>query len=189
MPPPTLSLAAPSMSIPLDPPRVAELAGAYGRTVFLSAFRVLGDAAQAEDVQQDLFVQLLERPVPEVGNWPAFLATSATRMAIDRLRRQRRWLRLLPEVALQALGASVPQPDQHADQAEQAAWLRARLARLPRLQAQCFALRHLDGLDNAAIARALGIAPGHVAVCLHRAGRALCAHITPWTANEPEKLP
>lgn len=189
MPPPTMSLAAPAMSVPLDPPRVAELAAAYGRTVFLSAYRVLGDAAQAEDVQQDLFVLLLERPAPEVGNWPAFLSTSATRLAIDRLRRHGRWLRLLPAVALQALGAATPMPDQHADRAEQAAWLRKRLSRLPRLQAQCFALRHLDGLDNAAIARTLDIAPGHVAVCLHRAGRALCDRASPWNASDLENQP
>lgn len=172
MPPPTLSLAQPAMSERLDARQVDQLARGYGRSVYLAAYRVLGNAAQAEDVQQDLFVQLLERPLPGVANWPAWLATAATRLAIDRLRRQYRWQRLLPGFARQVQDEP-DGPDQDAVRDQDARWLRRALAGLPRLQAQCFALRHLEGRDIAEIAAALAISPNHVSVNLHRAAQNL----------------
>lgn len=39
---------------------IAALATEHGRLVFRAAYRVLGDAAQAEDVQQEVFLRLLE---------------------------------------------------------------------------------------------------------------------------------
>lgn len=172
MPPPTLSLAQPAMSERLDARQVDQLARGYGRTVFHAAYRVLGNAAQAEDVQQDLFVQLLERPMPPVANWPAWLATAATRLAIDRLRRHYRWQRLLPGFT-RHIEDEPERPDQEAARDQDARWLRRVLAGLPRLQAQCFALRHLDGCDVAQIAQTLEISPNHVSVNLHRAAQAL----------------
>jgi RNA polymerase sigma factor (sigma-70 family) len=172
MPPSTVSLAQPAMSERLDAAQVDQLARGYGRSVFLAAYRVLGNAAQAEDVQQDLFVQLLERPMPPVGNWPAWFATAATRLAIDRLRRDYRWQRLLPGFARHT-EAEPERPDQEAVRDQDARWLRRALAGLPRLQAQCFALRHLEGCDVAQIAAALAISPNHVSVNLHRAAQKL----------------
>lgn len=72
----------------LPPGEVAALAHHYGRGVFLAAFRVLGDPAQAEDVQQDVFLRLLQRRFPAVESWPAMLQSMAVRLAIDRLRRR-----------------------------------------------------------------------------------------------------
>src|SRR5688572_3415059 len=75
---------------------LGDLARLYGRHVYLTAYRVLGDTALAEDVQQDVFVRLLEHVPDDVVSWPAFLAALATRLAIDRLRRRARWRDLLP---------------------------------------------------------------------------------------------
>lgn len=152
---------------------VADLASAYGRQVFHAAYRVLGDAALAEDVQQDVFMKLLETaPMPAVESWPAWLTASATRLAIDRLRRQRRWWRLLPFWQATA-PESAPSAEQHASDAEHAQRLRAALARLKPREAECFVLRHLHGLDIAAIAATTGISENYVSVTLHRATRAL----------------
>jgi len=74
----------------------AVLARLYGPLVFKAAYRVLGDASQAEDVQQTVFLKLIESKPKKVDSWPAYLASSAVRGAIDLLRRQRRWWRLLP---------------------------------------------------------------------------------------------
>ena len=41
---------------------VDALAIAHGRAVFLAAFRVIGDRALAEDIQQNVFVRLIEKP-------------------------------------------------------------------------------------------------------------------------------
>ena len=67
------------------PPDVNALARGYGRAVYLAAYRVLGDASQAEDVQQDVFLRLIEKSPADVDSWPAYLAAMATRQAIDRL--------------------------------------------------------------------------------------------------------
>ena len=72
----------------------AELARAYGRLVFEAAYRVLGQASAAEDVQQDVFLRLVERMPSGVASWPAWLRASAVRLAIDRLRHRRRWRHL-----------------------------------------------------------------------------------------------
>ena len=73
----------------------AVLARLYGALVFKAAWRVLGDAAQAEDVQQDVFLRLIQSPPASVVSWPAWLSASATRAAIDMLRGHQRGWRLL----------------------------------------------------------------------------------------------
>ena len=70
---------------------IAALARQYGPTVFRAAWRILGARAAAEDVQQQLFLRLIESPPKSVQSWPAYLTASATRLAIDALRRQRCW--------------------------------------------------------------------------------------------------
>jgi RNA polymerase sigma factor (sigma-70 family) len=164
-----------STTEPVDP-SVAALALAYGRQVFHAAQRLLGDVSQAEDVQQDVFLRVLEQPPAGVASWPAYLSAMATRISIDRLRRHTRWRRLLPIWV-----ASAPQDDdsaeRHAVQAQRAARLRAALGRLKPREATCFCLRYLQGFEIPQIATSLGMSPNHVSVCLHRAQRALEAEL------------
>ncbi len=165
--------AGPPVTDSISPPDVAALVTAYGRHVFLAAYRVLGDTAAAEDVQQDVFLRLLESPAgTPVDAWQAYLTTAATRLAIDRLRRQRRWWQLLPFWRSGAPEA-MPSAEDHAADAERAAQLRAALAHLKPREAECFVLRHLHGLAIADIANTLAISENYVSVSLHRALRAL----------------
>jgi RNA polymerase sigma-70 factor (ECF subfamily) len=158
------------------PTDVASLAQVYGRSVFRTAYRVLGDAGQAEDVQQDVFLRLLERPVSDIDSWPAYLTTLATRMSIDRLRRHQRWRRLMP--VWRASGpAAFDSTEDDAIQAERARQLRLALCRLKPKEAECFTLRHLHGMEIAAIAQATEMTVNHVSVCLHRAARLLEKHL------------
>lgn len=165
----TLPLPAGDQSAtdPLDPP-VAALAVAYGRQVFHAAHRLLGNTSQAEDVQQEVFLRVLEKPPAEVASWPAYLSAMATRISIDRLRRHTRWRRLLP-----IWFASAPQDDDsaemHAMQSQQAGRLRTALGRLKPREATCFSLRYLQGFEIQQIATTLGMSRNHVSVCLHRA--------------------
>ncbi len=173
----TIALDGPRMSEHASRTDIAGLARSYGRHVFQAAYRVLGDAALAEDVQQDVFVRLLEN-TPEAGvdSWPAYLSTSATRLAIDRLRRQRRWWRLLPGWLAQQ-PEHAPSAEAHVADVERALRLREALARLKPREAECFALRHLHGLEIPAIAAAVGISENYVSVSLHRAVKALEARL------------
>lgn len=149
---------------------VASLARRYGPTVFRAAWRVLGSRAAAEDVQQQLFLKLIETRPRAVESWPAFLTASAVRLAIDQLRRQRRWSLLAP-----LWNADEPDdsPAEDAERAESARFLRSALSKLNRRDASCFVMRHVHGMTPAAIGRELGITENHVSVSVHRARKAL----------------
>ncbi|WP_431634336.1 RNA polymerase sigma factor [Dyella sp. KULCS107] len=169
------------------PPDVAMLARLYGRQVFQAAYRVLGQASQAEDLQQDVFLRVLERPTGPVESWPAYLVTLTVRMAIDRLRRAQRWRRLLPSWRA-AAPAAFDSTEQSAIQHERSRQLRDALGRLKPREAECFTLRHVQGLEIAEIARATGMNSNHVSVCLHRAVRALEARLGESDPTTPEVL-
>lgn len=160
----------------LPPQEVEALARQYGRRVFDAAYRVLGRRAAAEDVQQDVFLRLLEKAPGRVESWPALLTTLAVRSAIDRLRRHRRWQRLLPVWRAGQAGVG-DSTEQAAVLDERAARLRQALARLRPREAACFTLRCIQGMELADIAAAMEITVNHVSVCLHRAVRALEADL------------
>ena len=149
---------------------VAALARQYGPTVFRAAWRVLGARAAAEDVQQQVFLRLIETPPRNVESWPAYLTTTATRLAIDHLRRQRRWRLLAP---LWKADEPDDSPAEEAERAEARRFMRVALARLNPRDAACFVMRHLHGLTPGAIGAALGLSENHVSVSVHRARKAL----------------
>ena len=149
---------------------VAALARQYGPTVFRAAWRVLGTRAASEDVQQQVFLRLIESPPANVVSWPAYLTTVATRLAIDHLRRHRRWRLLAP---LWKSEEPEDSPAEDAERAEASRFMRAALARLNPRDASCFVMRHLHGLAPAAIGAVLGISENHVSVSVHRARKVL----------------
>ena len=150
----------------------AALAQQHGRLVFQAAYRVLGDAALAEDVQQDVFMRLIQARPSGIASWPAFLSAAATRAAIDVLRRQRRWRRW-QVLWIDTDAVTAPSAEETSIDTERAERLRTELAKLSRREAQCFGLRYLQGFDIAAIAQALQLSENNVHVTLHRARRRL----------------
>ena len=164
---PILETAAVSAT---DSDNIAALARTYGPNVFRAAWRILGSRAAAEDVQQQLFLRLIESPPQRVESWPAFLTASATRLAIDHLRRQRRWRLLAP---LWKSEDPEDAPDADAEREQASRFMRAALASINPRDASCFVMRHLHGLAPAAIGVALGISENHVSVSVHRARKAL----------------
>lgn len=141
----------------------------HGSALLALARRITGNDADAEEVVGEVFVALVEGRVggrtrldPSRDALP-YLRKAVTNRALNHLRRRRRAPRSVPGAVLDAQAA--PPND--------ALLLRDGLARLPRRQAQVFALRHLDGHSTADIAQALGIAPATVRVHLHQAARSL----------------
>lgn len=137
---------------------------------FTTAWRILHDAGDAEDAVQEAFVDALRlyRRGP-VDDWGALLRRLANCRSLDRLRRRR------PIVARVAepVAPRSDQPEAVAIAAEKAALLRQALAELPEREAEVFSLRYFGDLTNAAIAAALEISPGAVAVALHKARKSL----------------
>lgn len=163
---------------------VAALAAEFGPLVFIAAHRILGDHSQAEDVQQEVYLRLLQRPPTAVVSWPAYLTATATRLAIDVLRRQQRWWKLLP-LWQTAQPTAVEDISDTGPDANRAAVLRRALATLSPREAQCFSLRYLQEMEIASVAQALGISVNSVSVSLHRAKQRLETHIERSRQEQP----
>ena len=141
-------------------------------TVFRAAYRVTGNASDAEDVLQTVFMRLLRRP-PEaaaVGNMEAYLRRAAVNAALDLVRSRQ----AAPQVPLEDVAPLLPEnaslaPDRLHRSSEIRHWLRQAVARLSPRAAEMFALRFFEGRDNSEIAEALDTTPASVAVTLSRA--------------------
>ena len=133
--------------------------------VFRTAFRVLGSAEDAEDVAQDVFLEVSSRSDCEaIENWGAYLCRLAVFRSLDRRRKRRGNV----TVGLDEFPTSADSPVDEAIQRELTDRLRDLIARLPEREGAVFALRYFEGLTNSQIAEVLDINTGAVAVALHR---------------------
>jgi RNA polymerase sigma-70 factor (ECF subfamily) len=135
--------------------------------VFRTAYRITGNAADAEDVLQTIFLRLLRRdPTAEpLDNQESYLRRAAINVSLD-LVRSRQEDRTVPLM-------DVPSDPIHPDAGELKAALRRALARLGPRSAEVFSLRFFEDLSNQQIARMLGISRVLVAVIVHRARQQL----------------
>ncbi len=136
--------------------------------VLNTAVRILGDAEQAQDVHQGVFLAIWKRWHKYNGrtNWNAYLYRVTVRKAIESARRSRSE-HSLPQ-QMQG-GLSKCRPDGLMRAAELQKKLAGSLARLPKRQADAFVLSRIEGLDARQIAEILGCSPRTVRVHLHRA--------------------
>ena len=143
--------------------------------VFQTAFRVLGNVADAEEAAQEVFLEVMSRaPVHEVQNWGAYLRKLAVFRALDRRRQRRDDLSLEPD----QLPAITPSPHDEAVGRELADSLRNLIAGLPEREGAVFVLRYFERLNNPQIAEVLGISTGAVAAAIHKVRAKLEAAIT-----------
>jgi RNA polymerase sigma-70 factor (ECF subfamily) len=135
--------------------------------VYRTAFRVTGNAEDAEDVLQTLFLRLLRRDCPpDIATSPrAYLHRAAVNIALDIIKVRTR------HVSAEEMDFedSRPAPDRERNSSEIQAWLRKALSELSPKTAEMFVLRHVEGYDNSEIARMLKTSRGTVAVMLFRA--------------------
>jgi RNA polymerase sigma-70 factor (ECF subfamily) len=115
------------------------------RVVLDAAQRVLANTADAEDVAQEVFLEIHRtNRLAEFASAPGLLRTMATRRALDRLRRRR------ATTGLQQLDLPSREPDP-SDQAvamELDRQLREALAELPPREAEVFCLCVFEGLEG-----------------------------------------
>jgi len=133
--------------------------------VVQAAFRVLGNAADAEEVAQEVFLEVISQSAStNVRNWGAYLRKLAVFRSLDR-NRQRRVEVPLPVDGLPSAALS---PHDEAVRRELAEHLRSLIASLPDREAAVFALRYFEQMSNVDIADLLQISTGAVAAALHK---------------------
>ena len=147
----------------------AELYERHYEAVFRAALRVTGNAADAEDVLQSVFLRVLSRTdddADEAGRRPAaYFRRAAVNAAVDVLRR--RTLRGETAYDDQAPGARGEAP------LLLKVRLRRALAAIDQDDATLFLLRYVEGLSNEELAGIFQIEKNNVAVRLHRIRRRL----------------
>ena len=153
---------------PTDFSRVFE---AHHALIFRTAYRITGNAADAEDVLQTIFLRLLRQPAstPGIGNEETYLRRAAVNASLDllRTRQSTRSIPLREELLKERRPAGVESDGELGD------CLRRAFSSLSPRSAEIFALRHFEDLSNGQIAEALHISQILVAVTLHRARRQL----------------
>lgn len=164
--------------------------------VFRAAWRITGNAADAEDVLQTVFLRLVRREqdagalVDSAGEAVAggegYLRRSAVNAALDVVR-SRQAVRAVPvEDAAPLRASEADSPERVRAGAEMRVWLRAAVARMSPQAAEIFALRFFEGKENAEIAGLVGTTPGTVAVTLHRARQRLLEEFQQWREGRDE---
>ena len=146
-----------------DDRALGEVFDHFAPAVLGAALRVLGDEAAAQDVVQDVFVELWSRPGrydPAVGTLHAYLVVLARHRAVDlvrselrRVARQERSHRLAP-------GEPSPSPCEEVMAAQAATAVRDALRLLPDSQRVIVELAYFGGLTCREAAKAAGIPEG-----------------------------
>ncbi|HEX4770296.1 MAG TPA: sigma-70 family RNA polymerase sigma factor [Bryobacteraceae bacterium] len=151
--------------MPQSPDQLESVFDAYHGLVFRTAYRITGNAADAEDVLQTVFLRLLRRDSTNapLQNPESYLRRAAIHVSLDSVRASRQ----MPDVSIH----DVAEPAAQSEPRELRTGLIRALARLSPREAEVFALRFFDNQSNKEIAQALGISQIHVAVILHRARR------------------
>jgi len=150
--------------------RLTRLFAEYYRRVLMSAYRIAGNMADAEDVAQGVFLRLSTNDVAEMANPGSYLYRAALNGALDLLRRRKAAATEPIEIAA-ATASSEPgaYPETAISGRELARHLRQAISELAPRAAEMFALRYLEEMENREIAKLMGTSSAVVAVTLHQA--------------------
>jgi len=138
----------------------------HSRFIYRTAYRVTGDNEDAEDVLQNLFVQLMRRDLPAdfERNPKAYLYRAAVNLSLNVIRTHVRRSPSDPLFEIEDRSLRDPSPGE----AEISETLRQALAELSAKAAEILILRHVHGYSDAEIAKLLGTTRGTIAVSLFR---------------------
>ena len=151
---------------------------AHHGLVFRTAYRITGNAADAEDVLQTLFLRLLRRDQGRsrgevLLQQESYLRRAAVNVALDVVRAGKGSKTIPIDDLPPGRSPATPTRRTEPESRELQGQLRRALATLPAREAEIFALRFFEERSNQEIAGLLGISQVHVAVILHRTGRQL----------------
>jgi RNA polymerase sigma-70 factor, ECF subfamily len=131
----------------------------HARPVFSLALKMLADHGAAEEVVQETFLKLWQRPssyLPERGPLLSWLLGVAHHRAVDRLRRRRLELRHTAEGRPEHDRDSSVDPEDELIKSVRGQAIQRALERLPVAQREAVLLAYMRGMTQVEIARALG---------------------------------
>lgn len=137
-----------------DEKAMGELYDRYSGIVYAVALRVLGDAAAAEDVLQDVFMQLWRNPGrfdSSRGNLAPWLSVITRNRSIDQLRKRH------PESDIEDVVVSV-EPDMAGAAGRSMAMVKVRgvLGGMPAAQRTALEMAYFEGLTHTEISQKTG---------------------------------
>ncbi|HUQ20691.1 MAG TPA: RNA polymerase sigma factor [Gemmatimonadaceae bacterium] len=157
-----------------DTEALGEIYARYSRPLMQTAYRLTGNAADAEDVLHDVFLGLPEalRHYDERGAAESWLKRLTARVALSRIRSrtQRRESPLAEEIANHPRATASLNDD----------WLvQNAIDELPESLRVVFVLKEIEGYSHSEIAATIGISVANSEVRLHRAVKALRKRLAP----------
>lgn len=145
--------------------------------VFRTAFRMIGDRAEAEDITQETFLRAWKvlpdwQPKAKFSTWACTVALNLCR---DRLRKKKPILMdELPERVDHAL-----RPEEALASSQAQNWIAKQIASLPDRQREAISLCALEGMSNIEAANVMGISVRALESLLARARRTLRPSLKP----------
>ncbi|GAC1389622.1 MAG: hypothetical protein NVS4B11_07270 [Ktedonobacteraceae bacterium] len=168
----------------------AVLVERYKDAVQNLAYRMLGNATEAEDVTQEAFVRaytqlVTYKPAHKFSTW---LLSIASHLSIDQLRRRRFLALPLEDVPfLEWIVDSGVSPEQSVLRGEQHDEVQTYLQRLPGKYRAVIVLRYWHDFSYDEIAAALNLTPALVKARLHRARELLARYMQNGSVLEEEQ--
>ena len=139
---------------------------AHRQLAFSAALRVLGDAASAEDIVQDVFTALWRDPSkfdPRRGSLPGYVAMMARSRAVDRVRSRNAGAAAVERLGVRDdtdRGGVEESPAERVVARDEAGRVLAAVGQLPPAQRDAMLLAYGRGLTTAEIARVAGVPLG-----------------------------
>jgi RNA polymerase sigma-70 factor (ECF subfamily) len=158
----------------------ADLVDAYNAPVYNLCYRMLGNAAEAEDAAQETFVRVYTHliaydPQQKLSSW---ILAVASHYCIDRLRRRRiNWLSLDSVLQTRQLASDTSRAEDTIMEHESCDEVRDLLQSLPADYRLVIVLRYWQDLSYAEIARTVGSTESAIKSRLHRARRLLAQRL------------
>ncbi|MEM1240326.1 MAG: sigma-70 family RNA polymerase sigma factor [Cyanobacteria bacterium P01_H01_bin.26] len=144
---------------------LAVLYDRYSRLVYTIAFRILKNQPEAEDLTQEIFLNLWQKQTydPNRSSLSRFLSTVTRNRAIDRVRSRTIRSRILKGLAPQpAAPTSFSVPVEQASLSERSQRVREALETLPEKQRELLSLAYYQGFSQSEIAHHTNIPLGTV---------------------------
>ncbi|MDU1890464.1 MAG: RNA polymerase sigma factor [Dysgonomonas sp.] len=143
----------------------------YHQKLYRVAYRIIQDAANAEDIVQETYIKLWNKrdEMNDISNTEAFAIITLRNTCLDFLRKTKNDYQT-------SYDADIPETESLVNQIEiqdRANHVKHLINRLPEQQKQVMMMKHWDGYSDEEIEQMTGLSPGNIRVMLSRARKTI----------------